>query len=483
MFPLHSLCDTGSTRSRDYKVMRIGVKISFLVTVFSILLVGFVGLYFGIYLKNYHEKRSIENFETIARISTDSYLLLEKSLKIRAVDWSSDGFVRGAVEEILDARANGESQRQKILSHELGAYIKDNKMIYDPSVVIVDVLDRDGIVIASSKEDRIGVDEKAEEKEHGAIRFQEAIASNTPEVFIKSVVYEEDEHAEPMIHLTIRIFQINEITREYQPLDAVLLVHYVNEKGLNDLFFLGYLNDASADTRSLLLNYQTAEIYLVNQNHLMVSSSRFVADAVLEQQVDSEPVKACFGKGRSITQRYSNYLGKDVLGSSVCLNDSGLVLIVEAQTEEIFNSISEGMRYLILISMLLLIMGVLSVLLIVKHSILRGITALASAAREVGRGNLTKHINVKSNDEIGMLSETFNYMTDSLKKSGSEMKKNQESLKNMNRDMGQKNEDLKKINEFAVGRELKMIELKKRIKELEESAKSKEENNKKDKNA
>lgn len=454
--------------------MRINIKLTIIIIIFSILLVGSVGLYFGFYLKNYHKRQSIENFKTISRISTESYFTLEKSLKIRTIDWSSDGFIRSTVKKILDAQAQGDEQRQKTLSEELGTYIKDKKMVYDPAVVIVDILDRNGIVIVSSRKDRIGVDEKEEEQKFGAIRFQEAMTSTVPEVFIKSVVYEDDEHTEPMVHLTARIFSADEKKAGNQPpLDAVFLVHYVNQRGLNNLFFLGYSDNARADNQSFLLGYKTAEVYLVNQDYLMVSSSRFVADAVLKQRVDTEPVKSCFEEGRDITGGYTNYLGKEVLGSSVCLKDSGLVLITEGQSEEIFHSVTEGIRYLILVGVILLFISAFSVILIVKHNVLRGIYVLTAAAREVGRGNLRKRISVKSNDEIGMLSETFNYMADSLEKSNEEIKRTQKHLQDTNKKLEQKNEELEKFNEVAVGREFRMIELKKRIKELEESDKPK----------
>jgi PAS domain S-box-containing protein len=52
-----------------------------------------------------------------------------------------------------------------------------------------------------------------------------------------------------------------------------------------------------------------------------------------------------------------------------------------------------------------------------------------------------------------------------------ERKKAEEELKKLNEELKSKVEELEKINNFSVGRELKMVELKNRVKELEEKAK------------
>lgn len=54
---------------------------------------------------------------------------------------------------------------------------------------------------------------------------------------------------------------------------------------------------------------------------------------------------------------------------------------------------------------------------IIYQSIARPINSLTTAAREIGEGNLQKRIQIKSDDELGRLAETFNHMSESLSNS------------------------------------------------------------------
>ena len=82
------------------------------------------------------------------------------------------------------------------------------------------------------------------------------------------------------------------------------------------------------------------------------------------------------------------------------------------------------------------------------------------AAKDITSGNLETKVDIKSEDEIGLFANDFNKMTLSLK----------ESIENTEEKIKERTADLEKLNSFMTGRELKMIELKKKIKELEDSS-------------
>jgi two-component system NtrC family sensor kinase len=90
---------------------------------------------------------------------------------------------------------------------------------------------------------------------------------------------------------------------------------------------------------------------------------------------------------------------------------------------------------------------------------------------EISKGDLNKQVKIKSNDEIGELASAFNQMTQDLKKSREELEKRSKELKKevkkRTKELDLKVEELERFNKLAVGRELKMVELKKRIRELE----------------
>ena len=77
---------------------------------------------------------------------------------------------------------------------------------------------------------------------------------------------------------------------------------------------------------------------------------------------------------------------------------------------------------------------------------------------EVKKGSYDKNVKIKTNDELGELGKNFNQMTMSLKKSRS----------NIEKKVAERTADLEKLNKSMTGRELKMVELKKKIKDLEE---------------
>lgn len=113
----------------------------------------------------------------------------------------------------------------------------------------------------------------------------------------------------------------------------------------------------------------------------------------------------------------------------------------------------------ILISLSILVGG--SIAILISRSISKPINALRHGTEIIGKGNLNHRVGTDNKDEIGQLSRAFDKMTISLKKSKSNI---EQKIKN-------KTADLEELNSVMTGRELKMIELKKKIKELSSSEK------------
>ena len=84
------------------------------------------------------------------------------------------------------------------------------------------------------------------------------------------------------------------------------------------------------------------------------------------------------------------------------------------------------------------------------------ISKLAAFSQMIAKGDFSQRMEAKSKDEIGRLAKNFNEMANRLQKSKQETEK----------EITQRTADLEKLNKYMVGRELKMVELKKEIKEL-----------------
>jgi len=88
------------------------------------------------------------------------------------------------------------------------------------------------------------------------------------------------------------------------------------------------------------------------------------------------------------------------------------VIVLDENT--IDAALSTTRNKIILISLLALIFAIAGTIIIVNY-LISPLPRLAKAAIEVGRGNMNVEIKIKSNDEIGYLSEAFNEMIKGLK--------------------------------------------------------------------
>ena len=101
---------------------------------------------------------------------------------------------------------------------------------------------------------------------------------------------------------------------------------------------------------------------------------------------------------------------------------------------------------------------------LIALSITRPIKELSQVAQEISKGKLYRKAKINSRDEIGKLAESFNKMTLSLMKAKG----------NIEQKVEQRTSQLERLNKLKIGRELKMMELKKKIKRLQKQLMKKE---------
>ena len=119
--------------------------------------------------------------------------------------------------------------------------------------------------------------------------------------------------------------------------------------------------------------------------------------------------------------------------------------ILENRTYVDVNFAHELNRKITLLMIVLLFATILLVSIKISRDISKPLLELRNFAIQLGKGNLGTKIEIDSEDEIGDLSRAFNNMSFFLFK---------------------KNRDLERFAKVAIGREEKMIELKKQIKKL-----------------
>ena len=220
---------------------------------------------------------------------------------------------------------------------------------------------------------------------------------------------------------------------------------------------------------------ETGETYLVNKFNYIVSKSRFTEGLEFKKTIHTEAVKDCL-KGNNGYVYYNDYRNIPVLGVYRWIPEREVCLLAKIDEEEALAPINKLKNIIILINIGIII---LTVMLGFFFSIIitKPIIELSNSTKEIAKGNFNVRIKPRSKDEIGQLAVSFNEMASELKKSKAELEKHSKSLernvKNRTKELQSKVYELEKFNRITIGRELRMVELKKRIKELEEKLKVK----------
>ncbi|MEK7148529.1 MAG: ATP-binding protein [Patescibacteria group bacterium] len=412
--------------------MKLRTKVFVFFGIFLLALLGGVIFYaqyvVGTELKNQTTRSLRVNVEQ----AEGAYYTFLRSLKREAIGWTANETIQDIGERLVASKA-GTPERDRA-AKEFASYITNKKMPLNKDLLMADIIDKNGIVMASTRPTRIGTDELREEVEIKAHSFSKTLVSNIGEAFVKSIIFEEDETPEPMIHVTVRLLS-GKADGTYKPIDAVLLIHFVNVKEIADVLSGNSQAQNSGLTNTgLLASYKSSEIYLVNSKKVMVTPSRYVPDIKQQQTVDTLSVRECLENGKEVDHEYDDYRGIPVFGVSVCLPDDGLVLVVEVDKSEIFAPIQTLVNTTAVGGGTVLFFGLIIVVIFVRRP-LRMIEEIVAGFERVIKGDLTAEVKVHTKDELGYLATMFNKMVLSirqnqkiLQESNSKLEKNESAL-------------------------------------------------------
>jgi len=190
------------------------------------------------------------------------------------------------------------------------------------------------------------------------------------------------------------------------------------------------LNDITADREGL---GKTGESYLVDRRLRMITDSRFVKNAALNQRVDTQPAKACF-QGGPMPTFYISYKGTYVLGMHKYLPDQDWCLISEIDVSEAF-AIIECLRRRVIAIVLLVIVLILYISRGMNLIFIKPIIDLRNASDKVAGGDFDTKVLVASQDEIGQLSGAFNQMTEHLRRDKEILEQQKKDLEKVNKEL------------------------------------------------
>ncbi len=171
-------------------------------------------------------------------------------------------------------------------------------------------------------------------------------------------------------------------------------------------------------------------------------------------KIHEKPILVAYAKIKN------KYLLKSGMSWIICLNED---------KEEVFEPLNKLMTQMIgLIILLLVIMIVIGYM--ISGRFVAPIKKLRSAVERFGKGDLKYRADIRTKDEFEELGDTFNRMAKNISETTTSidnLNKEIDARKIAEKDLNRKIKDLEVFQKITVDRELKMVELKKRIKNLE----------------
>ena len=276
----------------------------------------------------------------------------------------------------------------------------------------ISILDKEGIIIASSREGT-GIDR------------------STHEIFLKGRegIFIDD------LHLSL-------FTNKYiLSISAFIL--------LNNKFAGVLVIDLDADKELFKITTdhtglgETGEVYLVNKDGYMISPSRFTDDVILKQKVENiyfeeenfvSPDTLLKDKIAII----KDYRDIEVLSVHTHIPEMGWHLIAEINVQEAFIPVTQLTNSLLLVLLIILFI-VIFISSFASRTITRPLRILHEGTEEITKGNLDFKVGTPSPDEIGQLSRAFDEMTANLKNTKEEL---EDHSKNLERKVEERTRDL-----------------------------------------
>lgn len=296
---------------------------------------------------------------------------------------------RDAVDESIDQTQRIENVKQRIKTiietHEEMSRIR--------------VLDKEGIIIASSHEDT-GIDKSAHK------------------IFLegKEGVFVGDLH-------------LSSFTRRYVlSISASIL--------LNNQFAGVLVINFDADKELFKITIdrtglgETGEVYLVNKDGYMISPSRFIDENFLKQKIDLRYLEH-FEPSDTLPKEdvdiHIDYRGIEVLSVHTHIPEMDWSLIAEIDTQEAFAPVTQLTNTLILVFVIILFIAIF-ISVFASRTITGPLRKLHEGTEEITKGNLNYKVGTTSPDEVGQLSRDFDEMTVNLRKSREELEEYSKNL-------------------------------------------------------
>lgn len=330
------------------------------------------------------EKQALEDLTLITDAREGQIYSFFELIKGRAVDFSSDGFIRDTAEALLAPEAR--HPRFAELQKSLNAHLKRNKMPLDRSIRLISVVDMNGKVVASTDGRELGADES----QHGYF------TRGRKGVYISDV--HAGHHGGASGH-PYHIVAAAPLTGRESGVPLGVIINYYDTLELNKILSGKFQLDKGALAR-LPGKRAMLNAYLVNKEKFLITPSIY-GDEVMKQRVESQPVLEC-AAGGEMTAVYRNYLGSEVLGASMCIPALGWTLLAEIDSKEAFAPVEALKDRIIALSIVIALLAFSLAYLLAKES-QRSLRAEKSRLDALIRGMQEGVVFADARDRVALL--------------------------------------------------------------------------------
>lgn len=305
--------------------------------------------------------------------------------KGRTVDFSSDGFIRDTLEKI-----NEDNRSRDRLITSLNNHLTKHKRPLDPYISDIAVLNTTGTVVASTNQRWIG------QRYAGTPLFTNGMKASYGDATVHQPLF--------------CVFSMKNSLYITAPLTSRRSASREKLGIIINSYDLAILHDVMKTDVQMIT---TGEVYLVNREKKMITPSRFIENAPLNQIVDTKPVQMALTSGREMIGMYPDYRGVPVFGVSINIPEYEWLLVAEVDKAELFAPVTSLGVVVFVVSATCIVLVVAAGTLY-SLSISRPINKLKRTAQKIASGELWRRVRVKNQDEIGELAASFNTMTEKL---------------------------------------------------------------------
>ncbi len=317
------------------------------------------------------------------------------SVESRTLDFSSDGFIRDKVKEITEDKSS-------IAVSELNNHLIKNKRPLDGTILDIIIADYNGKAISSTDPNEIGIDESDD------IYFLKGR---------EGIYVSELDSLKEHFGLAERALIVSAPLTDKETGELIgVIINFFNIEKIQDILTGKFKESRGGD--NTITEKSKSEVYIVDRNNRMFVHPGEVSHESGDEhsfgmKVDTPPSVKCFKEGEDFTGIYRNYKDEEVIGVSICIVDRGWVVIIERDRGDVFQPLSNLENNLITIVPLTVIV-ILFFGLYFSGRLTDPIESLTAVTKRISEGDFEVRANLDSRDEIGILAENFNKMTDSL---------------------------------------------------------------------